>query len=147
MADLEGELEDNDKALSSFSDATDEAGDDAKEAAKNTGRLEGAVDDLGDELDSSGKKALTFGDVLKANLDSEMIVAGVKASGTAIGTVGRGFVDAMKDGVAYNAQMEPYTASFTTMLGDEAKAHQLVADLKAREASTPYGALAWWGAN
>ncbi|MGQ4533372.1 phage tail protein [Dermabacteraceae bacterium P13138] len=139
LADLEGELEDNNKALSSFGDATDDAGDDARDAAKDTGRLEDAVDDLGDEMDTSGKKALSFGDVLKANLASEAIVAGVKAIGSAIKAVGCGFVDAMKDGVQYNATMESYTASFTTMLGDEAKAHKLVADLKAKAASTPYG--------
>ena len=88
---------------------------------------------------SSGKKALSIGDMLKANLASEAIVAGVKAMGTVIKAVGRGFVDAMKDGVQYNATMEPHTASFTTMLGDESKAHKLVADLKAHAASTPYG--------
>lgn len=70
-------------------------------------------------MDGTGKKALSFGDVLKANLASEAIVAGVKAIGGAIKAVGCGFVDALKDGVAYNAQMESYTASFTTMLGDE----------------------------
>ena len=35
----------------------------------------------------------------------------------------------MKDGVSYNAQTERYTTSFTTMLGDQAKAQQLVNDL------------------
>ena len=84
LADLEGELEDNNKALSSFGDATDDAGGDARDAAKDIGRLEDAADDLGDEMDSSGKKALSFGDVLKANLASEAIVAGVKAIGSAI---------------------------------------------------------------
>ena len=47
--------------------------------------------------------------------------------------------DALKDGVEYNARMEQYTTSFTTMLGDQAKAQQLVNDLKTQAAKTPFG--------
>ena len=46
---LEGELKANNNALSDFGNEADGAGDDAKGAAKDAGRLEGAVDDLGDE--------------------------------------------------------------------------------------------------
>ena len=77
--------------------------------------------------------------MLKANLASEAIVAGVKGIGRAIATIGRGFMDAMKDGVDYNARMEQYTTSFTTMLGDQAKAQELVNNLKAEAARTPFG--------
>lgn len=45
----------------------------------------------------------------------------------------------MKDGVVYNASTEQYTTSFTTMLGDQAKAQQLVNDLKITAAKTPFG--------
>ncbi|SQH27998.1 Phage-related protein [Arcanobacterium haemolyticum] len=45
----------------------------------------------------------------------------------------------MKEGVEYNARMEQYTTSFTTMLGDQARAQQLVNDLKVEAAKTPFG--------
>ena len=65
LVDVEGELEENNKALTPFGDNVDDGGDDAKGVAKDTGRVADAVDDLGDEMDSSDKKALLFGDVLK----------------------------------------------------------------------------------
>lgn len=136
---LESELEANNDALSEFGDEADGAGDDAKDAAKDAGRLEDAVDDLGDEMDSTGGKTRIFGDVLKANLASEAIVAGVKGIGQAIASIGRGMAGALKEGVEYNARMEQYTTSFTTMLGDQARAQQLVNDLKVEAAKTPFG--------
>lgn len=139
LNELEKELKANNDALGEFGDEADGAGDDAKDAAKDAGRLEDAVDDLGDEMDDTGDKTRVFGDVLKANLAAEAIVAGVKGIGKAIASIGRGMADALKDGVEYNARMEQYTTSFTTMLGDQAKAQQLVNDLKTQAAKTPFG--------
>lgn len=42
-----------------------------------------AVKELGKDLDNAGEKALSFGDVLKANLLSNIIIDGVKALGNA----------------------------------------------------------------
>ena len=139
LNELEKELKANNDALGEFGDEADGAGDDAKDAAKDAGHLEDAVDDLGDEMDDTGDKTRIFGDVLKANLAAEAIVAGVKGIGKAITSIGRGMADALKDGVEYNARMEQYTTSFTTMLGDQAKAQQLVNDLKTQAAKTPFG--------
>lgn len=136
---LESELKSNNDALSDFGDEADGAGDDAKDAAKDAGKLEGAVDDLGNEMDSTSGKTRIFGDVLKANLASEAIIAGVKGIGHAIASIGRGMAGALKEGVEYNARMEQYSTSFTTMLGDQAKAQQLVNDLKVQAAKTPFG--------
>lgn len=136
---LEGELKSNNDALSEFGDEADGAGDDAKGAAKDAGKLEGAVDALGEEMDTTSGKTRIFGDVLKANLASEAIVAGVKGIGHAIASIGRGMVGALKEGVEYNARMEQYSTSFTTMLGDQAKAQKLVNDLKVEAAKTPFG--------
>lgn len=136
---LESELEDNNDALKQFGSQADSAGEDAKDAAKDAGRLEGAVDDLGSELDTTAGKSRIFGDVLKANLASEAIVAGVKGIGHAIVFVAKGFGSALKEGVEYNARMEQYSTSFTTMLGDQAKAQKLVNDLKVEAAKTPFG--------
>ena len=129
---MERELADNNEALQTHAENTDDASD-------ATDDLQDSVNDLGGEMDDAGKKTSVFGDVLKASLLSETIVGGIKAIGSAIAGIGSAFVDAMKDGIEYNAQMESYTASFTTMLGDEAKAQKLVNDLKKEAASTPFG--------
>ena len=136
---LEGELKENNSALSKFGDEADGAGDDAKTAAKDTGHLENAVDELGSQMDGTSSKTRIFGDVLKASLAAEAIIGGVKAIGHAIAGIAKGFGSAMKDGLDYNARMEQYTTSFTTMLGDQAKAQKLVNDLKLEAARTPFG--------
>lgn len=136
---LEGELKENNSALSKFGDEADGAGDDAKTAAKDTSHLENAVDELGSQMDGTSSKTRIFGDVLKASLAAEAVVGGVKAIGHAISSIGRGMVGALKDGLDYNARMEQYTTSFTTMLGDQAKAQKLVNNLKLEAARTPFG--------
>ena len=136
---LEGELKENNSALSKFGDEADGAGDDAKTAAKDTGHLENAVDELGSQMEGTSSKTRIFGDVLKASLAAEAVVGGVKAIGHAIAGIAKGFGSAMKDGLDYNARMEQYTTSFTTMLGDQAKAQKLVNDLKLEAARTPFG--------
>jgi tape measure domain-containing protein len=136
---MERELENNHKALRDHADATDDSADNMEDAADAANELADNVDDVGDEMDDASKKTSVFGDVLKANLLSEAIIGGVKALGSAIAGIGKAFIGAMKDGVEYNAQMENYTASFTTMLGDEAKAQKLVNDLKKEAAATPFG--------
>ncbi len=136
---LEKELADNTKALDELGDESGDAETELKDAAQGADQLSGEVDQLTDELDEGAKKTSIFGDVLKANLASEFIIGGIKAIGSAIAGISKGFVGVLKDGVAYNAQMEEYTTSFTTMLGDQAKAQELVNNLKKEAAATPFG--------
>ena len=89
--------------------------------------------------DSSFGLKIGFEGVLKASLAAEAVVDGVKAIGHAISYIGRGMVGALKDGLDYNVRMEQYTTSFTTMLGDQAKAQKLVNNLKLEAARTPFG--------
>lgn len=136
---MERELSDNEKALAGFSGETESGADSMDDATAAAGKLSRGVDDVGGEMDDAGKKTSVFGDVLKANLLSEAIMGGIKALGSAIKGIGSAFVDSMKDDVTYNAEMESYTSSFTTMLGDQAKAQKLVTDLEKEAASTPFG--------
>ena len=149
---LEGELKDNNTAITKMGASADSSGAQVADAAKDADKLGGAVDDLGDDLDDSAGaaglldglddtygKTHIFGDMLKANLTSGAIMAGIRGIGSAINSIAGGFTTAMKDGVSYNAQMERYTTSFTTMLGDQAKDQQLVNDLKTQAAKTPFG--------
>ena len=112
LNDMERELSENTTKIDQLTTAAGSSEGEVKDADSGADKLSRAVDELGGELD--------FGDVLKANLAAEAIIGGVKAIGGAIAGIGRGFAQAMKDGVAYNASMEQYTTSFTTMLGDQA---------------------------
>lgn len=139
LNDMERELSENTSKIDQLTTAAGSSEGELKDAASGADKLSREVDELGGELDDTSGKTRIFGDVLKANLAAEAIIGGVKAIGGAIAGIGRGFAQAMKDGVAYNASMEQYTTSFTTMLGDQAKAQQLVNDLKVTAAKTPFG--------
>lgn len=139
LNELEHEVADNEKAIDAFNKEASESEAELKDAAKGADRLEREVDELGREMDDTGKKTSIFGDMLKANLASQAIIGGIKAIGSAIKAVGGMLIDGVKDGLAYNAAMQSYTTSFTTMLGDQAKAQQLVNTLKKEAAATPFG--------
>lgn len=136
---MEREVEQNSRALDDLSRSAENDATHLGGAADSADGLSREVRDLGGEMDGTGKKTSLFGDMLKANLLSEAIMGGVRALGSAIAGIGKSFTGAIKDGAEYNAQMESYTASFTTMLGDQAKAQKLVTDLKKEAAATPFG--------
>ena len=136
---MEREVAQNNRTLDDFSRSANNGSSHLNDAADSADDLSHEVRNLGGEMDSTGKKTSLFGDMLKANLLSEAIIGGIKTLGSAIVGIGKSFAGAMKDGIEYNAQMESYTASFTTMLGDQAKVQKLVTDLKKEAAATPFG--------
>ena len=66
-------------------------------------------------LDKSGEKALKLGDIVKANLISEGIMAGIKGLGKAIGEVGKGFINVGKQAVASYAEYEQLVGGVDTL--------------------------------
>ena len=65
---------------------------------------EHGVKDLGNEMDSGGDKAISFGDVLKANILSELVVDGLKKMADAVKDFASGMIDAAAEVKATNAQ-------------------------------------------
>lgn len=65
---------------------------------------ERGVEDLGNEMDSGGDKAISFGDVLKANILSELVVDGLKKMADAVKGFASGMIDAAAEVKATNAQ-------------------------------------------
>ena len=72
-------------------------------------------------LDKSGEKALKLGDIIKANLISEGIIAGIKGLGKAIGAVGSAFIDVGKQAVQSYAQYEQLVGGVDTLFGESSK--------------------------
>lgn len=111
--------------------AVNDATSELNNMRSNLKGLDTAVDDTADSLDDAADSALSFGDVLKANVLSQAIVNGVKELASAFGSL-------IKNTVSYNAQIEQYTMALTTALGDETKAAETLAKIREDAAKTPY---------
>lgn len=94
------------------------------ETEKTADELAKGVKKVGEELDDAGKKSSTFGDMLKANLTSDLILGALKS-------VAKGIKNIFESGINYNAQMGSYSAGITAMLdGDTEAADRLLNKMK-----------------
>lgn len=73
------------------------------------------VRDMDDAMDDGAKKALSFGDVLKANLASDAIVSGVKAMASAIKEAGAALIDLGKQSIQGFAEQEQLIGGVDTL--------------------------------
>lgn len=71
--------------------------------------------DMDDAMDDGSKKALSFGDVLKANLASDAIVSGVKALASAIKEAGAALIDLGKQSIQGFAEQEQLIGGVDTL--------------------------------
>lgn len=71
--------------------------------------------DMDDVLDGGAKKALSFGDVLKANLASDVIITGVKAMASAIKEVGAALLDLGKQSIQGFSEQEQLIGGVDTL--------------------------------
>ena len=98
------EVNDNKKAMNDSAGATD----------KNTD----SIDKFGKEADEGSKSALKLGDIIKANLISEGIMAGIKGLASAIKSVGSAFVDLGKQAMASYGEYEQLVGGIDTLFGE-----------------------------
>ena len=70
---------------------------------------------MDDEMDDGSKKALSFGDVLKANLASDVIVSGIKAMVSAIKEAGAALIDLGKQSIQGFAEQEQLIGGVDTL--------------------------------
>ena len=73
------------------------------------------LQDMDSEMDGGAKKALSFGDVLKANLASDVIISGVKAMASAIKEVGAALIDLGKQSIQGFAEQEQLIGGVDTL--------------------------------
>lgn len=95
-----------------------------------------AADDLGDELNDGGKKAISFGDVLKANILSEAVIGGFRALGGAIRSAVNEFASFAKEGINLASDLEEVQNVVDTTFGDKG-ANQI--EKFAKGAATAFG--------
>lgn len=73
------------------------------------------VEDLGEDMNVGKSKALSFGDVLKANLASEFIVSGIKAMASAIKEAASALADLGKQSIMGFAEQEQLIGGVDTL--------------------------------
>lgn len=73
------------------------------------------VEELGDDMNEGGEKALSFGDVLKANVASDFIVSGIKAMASAIKEAAAALVDLGKQSIMGFAEQEQLIGGVDTL--------------------------------
>ena len=84
--------------------------------------------DMDDAMDDGAKKALSFGDVLKANLASDAIVSGVKALASAIKEAGAALIDLGKQSIQGFAEQEQLIGGVDTLFKESSKQVQRYAN-------------------
>ena len=97
-------VDDNKKAMKDSEKATEENTD--------------AIDKFGKEADEGGKSALKLGDIIKANLISEGIIAGVKGLANAVKGVGSAFIDIGKQAITSYGEYEQLIGGIDTLFGE-----------------------------
>ena len=124
---LNKQVDDNKKAME---DATSTTKDEAD-----------AVEDFGKEADKSGEKALSLGDIIKANLISDAIKGGLQALANGISAIGSAMGDALADGTAYADNMLTLSAQ-TGLSTDTLEKYSAVSELADVSLETFTGSLA-----
>ena len=107
--------------------------------AKAKGAADG-VDDLGKEEAETSKQTSIFGDVLKANLATEAIKKGLKATADAVKDIAKFFVKAVKGAADYADEVNEL-ATVTGLSTDAVQEYRYAADLLDTDFSTIQGSL------
>lgn len=109
----------------------------AEQGAKD---LSNGVDDAGKSMDDGKSKALSFGDVLKANLAAEAIKAGVQALATAVKDIASALASVVTDSAAFADNVLTLSTN-TGLTTDQIQEFQYMAELTDTSLETVTGSL------
>lgn len=105
-----------------WKESLNKANADLGKMRNSVGDLSGDLDDVSESMDKSAKGASLFGDMLKANLASEAIVAGIRKTADALKTVSASVIDLGKKAISAFADQEQLVGGVETLFGDAAGA-------------------------
>lgn len=111
------------------------------EAAKETKENADAVEEFGDEAEKSGKSAMSLGDIIKANLISDVIKSGLQALANGVKAVGSAMAEAITNGTAYADNILTLSAQ-TGLSTDTLEKYNAVAELTDVSMETLTGSMA-----
>ena len=135
------ELNNAQAELNTLNRKVNENADAMKEAEKGTKEEADAVEDFGKEADKSGEKALSLGDIIKANLISDLIKSGLSALADGFKAIGSAMSGALTDGAAYADNLITLSAQ-TGLSTDTLEKYGAVAELADVSMETFTGSLA-----
>lgn len=135
------ELNNAQAELNTLNRKVNENADAMKEAEKGTKEEADAVEDFGKEADKSGEKALSLGDIIKANLISDAIKGGFIALVDGFKAMGEAMSGCLTDGAAYADNLLTLSAQ-TGLSTDTLEKYNAVAELADVSMETFTGSLA-----
>jgi phage-related protein len=135
------ELNNAQAELNTLNRKVNENADAMKEAEQGTKEEADAVEDFGKEADKSGEKALSLGDIIKANLISDAIKGGLSALVDGFKSLGSAMSGALTDGAAYADTFLTLSAQ-TGLSTDTLEKYNAVAELADVSVETFTGSLA-----
>lgn len=77
---FKSELQSLTKAENDTEDSTEQLSDDLKDVSNDVDKAEKSVDEFSDEIRNAGENVLTFGDLLKSNIASDLIADGLRSA-------------------------------------------------------------------
>ena len=96
--------------------------------ANKTDNLTDSVEDVSEGFDDAGKSGLKFGDILKANVISDVIINGMKKVGDAALEIGKAVVGFVKDAVVAFAELQQNLGGSEAVFGEYASTVQKTAE-------------------
>lgn len=94
--------------------------DNIKENETRMSKATKEIDEFTQSEKEAGTQTLKLGDLIKANLTSEAIIAGVKGLASAMGSIARGIVDLGKQAIQSYADYEQLIGGVETLFGTSA---------------------------
>ena len=135
------ELNNAQAELNTLNRKINENADAMKEAEQGTKEEADAVEDFGKEADKSGEKALSLGDIIKANLISDAIKGGLTALVDGFKAIGSAMGECLTGGAAYADNLLTLSAQ-TGLSTDTLEKYNAVAELADVSIETFTGSLA-----
>lgn len=119
LSQAEKEYGSNNEKVKMFKTQLNNAETQLKQMETQTDKSTKELQEMKEGFEDAGKGALTFGDVLKANVLGDVIVGGLKSLGNAVLAVGKTFINIGKQAIESFADFEQLEGGVKKLFGDE----------------------------
>jgi soluble cytochrome b562/uncharacterized protein YbjQ (UPF0145 family) len=118
---LEKEINDNNKEIENFEKGLKEDVKELDKSEKSLNENNKELKNMSNNFDDAGNSGLKFGDIIKANVISDVIISGVKKLGSTILDVGKGFINIGKQAFESYASYEQLVGGVDTLFGESSQ--------------------------
>lgn len=114
---MEQQYGSNNEKVKTFKTQLNEAETKLKDMESATDKSTKELKEMKEGFDDAGKGAVSFGDILKANVLGDVITGGIKALGSAVKTIGSAFLSIGKQALESYADYEQLIGGVETLFG------------------------------